>query len=132
VPATNSSPGRILVIEDDPRLASLVSEYLGEAGYRVTVAETGAAGLNRAARETFDALVLDLMLPDMDGLDVCCKLRADWALPILMLTARGDAMDRDEVARLAISFNSAATRIEEPINAHTMLLANRLVCPCQR
>jgi len=94
VPTANFASGRILLIEDDPRLASLVSEYLGEAGYRVVVAETGAAGLDRAARESFDALVLDLMLPDMDGLDVCRRLRADSVLPILMLTARGDAMDR--------------------------------------
>jgi len=94
VPALPSPASRILLIEDDPRLASLVSEYLGEAGYRVTVEGTGAAGLDRAAREPFDALVLDLMLPDMDGLDVCRRLRAGSALPILMLTARGDAMDR--------------------------------------
>jgi len=94
VPTANTASGRILLIEDDPRLAALVSEYLGEAGYRVVVAETGAAGLDRAAREPFDAVVLDLMLPDMDGLDVCRRLRADSVLPILMLTARGDAMDR--------------------------------------
>jgi DNA-binding response OmpR family regulator len=93
--STPPSPaGRILLIEDDPRLASLVSEYLGEAGYRVIVEASGAAGLDRAARESFDALVLDLMLPDMDGLEVCRRLRADSGLPILMLTARGDAMDR--------------------------------------
>ena len=91
--AQNSS-SRILLIEDDARLASLVSEYLGEAGYHVSVAATGAAGLSRAVHESFDAVVLDLMLPDMDGLEVCRKLRADSALPILMLTARGDAMDR--------------------------------------
>jgi DNA-binding response OmpR family regulator len=94
VPAIPSAASRILLIEDDPRLASLVGEYLGEAGYRVTVEATGAAGLDRAAREPFDALVLDLMLPDMDGLDVCRELRAGSSLPILMLTARGDAMDR--------------------------------------
>jgi two-component system phosphate regulon response regulator OmpR len=94
VPTSAPSANRILLIEDDPRLAALVAEYLDDAGYRVSVAETGAAGLARAAREPFDALVLDLMLPDMDGLDVCRKLRADSALPILMLTARGNAMDR--------------------------------------
>jgi two-component system, OmpR family, phosphate regulon response regulator OmpR len=94
VTAANSNSGRILLIEDDPGLASLVGEYLGEAGYRVTHAATGGAGLERAAREPFDALVLDLMLPDMDGLDVCRQLRANSGLPILMLTARGDAMDR--------------------------------------
>lgn len=88
------SATRILLIEDDLRLAGLVAEYLGEAGYRVSVAETGAAGLARAVQEPFDALVLDLMLPDMDGLEVCRKLRADSTLPILMLTARGNAMDR--------------------------------------
>jgi len=85
---------RILLIEDDPRLAEMVKNYLGEAGFSVTVSPLGAAGIALEARETFDALVLDLMLPDMDGLEVCRKLRADSALPILMLTARGDAMDR--------------------------------------
>ena len=94
VPTPPASSSRILLIEDDPRLAALVSEYLGDAGYRVTVTETGESGLAHAKREAFDALVLDLMLPDMDGLDVCRKLRAASALPILMLTARGDAMDR--------------------------------------
>src|SRR5205807_5386458 len=87
-------PERILLIEDDPRLAEMVSEYLGEAGFRVSIAATGRAGLERLAREPFDALVLDLMLPDMDGLDVCRRLRARADVPILMLTARGDAMDR--------------------------------------
>ena len=94
MPATRSPISRILLVEDDPRLAALVGEYLGEAGYHVSVAKTGAAGLERAAREAFDALVLDLMLPDIDGLEVCRRLRAVSPLPILMLTARGDAMDR--------------------------------------
>jgi len=87
-------PQRILLIEDDARLAAMVAEYLGGAGYRVEVAETGRAGLERLAREPFDAAVLDLMLPDMDGLDVCRALRARSPLPVLMLTARGDAADR--------------------------------------
>jgi len=85
---------RILLIEDDARLAAMLAEYLGEAGYRTAVAATGAAGLQMAAQQPFDALVLDLMLPDMDGLDVCRQLRATRELPILMLTARGDAADR--------------------------------------
>ena len=89
---------RILLIDDDPRLAEMVSEYLGQAGFRVTIAPNGGAGLERLAREPFDALVLDLMLPDMDGLEVCRQVRAAAAgtseIPILMLTARGDAMDR--------------------------------------
>ena len=89
---------RILLVDDDPRLAEMVSEYLGGAGFRVTIAPDGRAGLERLSRTPFDALVLDLMLPDMDGLDVCRQVRASSAsgsaIPILMLTARGDAMDR--------------------------------------
>ena len=85
---------RILLIEDDPRLAEMVKNYLGEAGFAVSVAGNGAAGIALEARETFDALVLDLMLPDMDGLEVCRRVSARGETPILMLTARGDAMDR--------------------------------------
>jgi DNA-binding response OmpR family regulator len=85
---------RILLIEDDPRLAAMLSQYLGEAGFSVTHAGAGAAGLALAARAAFDVLVLDLTLPDMDGLEVCRQLRAKSDLPVLMLTARGDAMDR--------------------------------------
>jgi two-component system, OmpR family, phosphate regulon response regulator OmpR len=85
---------RLLLIEDDARLAEMVRDYLGGAGFRVSHAANGAAGLALHAREAFDAIVLDLMLPDMDGLDVCRQVRARAATPILMLTARGDAMDR--------------------------------------
>jgi DNA-binding response OmpR family regulator len=72
----------------------MVSEYLGEAGFRVSVAGSGRSGLEWLAREPFDALVLDLMLPDMDGLEVCRQWRAKSDTPVLMLTARGDATDR--------------------------------------
>jgi DNA-binding response OmpR family regulator len=85
---------RILLIEDDARLAEMVRDYLTQAGFRVARAANGSAGLTVHAREAFDAIVLDLMLPDMDGLDVCRQIRARAATPILMLTARGDAMDR--------------------------------------
>ena len=85
---------RILLIEDDARLAGMVSEYLAGAGFRVSVAGRGEAGIEKLACEPFDALVLDLMLPDMDGLEVCRRVRAENDVPILMLTARGDAADR--------------------------------------
>jgi DNA-binding response OmpR family regulator len=85
---------RILLIEDDSRLAGMVKDYLGEAGFSVAIAATGSAGLTMQAREAPDAIVLDLMLPDMDGLDVCRQIRRRAATPMLMLTARGDAMDR--------------------------------------
>lgn len=85
---------RILLIEDDPRLARMVQDYLSEAGYRVQHALTGKEGIAMTTRDTFDALVLDLMLPDIDGLEVCRQVRAKSQTPVLMLTARGDAMDR--------------------------------------
>ena len=85
----------VLLIEDDARLGELLVEYLSEAGFIVRHALTGALGLALAQAEPApDVVVLDLMLPDMDGLDVCRQLRARSAIPILMLTARGDAMDR--------------------------------------
>lgn len=85
---------RILLVEDDGRLAEMVKNYLGDAGFRVTIAGSGRSGIAAHEREPFDAMILDLMLPDMDGLDVCREIRARAATPILMLTARGDAMDR--------------------------------------
>ncbi len=85
---------RILLIEDDARLAEMVKNYLGGSGFSITIAPTGRAGLGLYGRQEFDALILDLMLPDMDGLEVCRKIRAEAQTPILMLTARGDAMDR--------------------------------------
>jgi DNA-binding response OmpR family regulator len=85
---------RLLLVEDDPRLAEMLLEYLGQAGFSVTHASLGAAALAKIDAATYDAVVLDLMLPDMDGLDVCRKLRARYDTPVLMLTARGDAVDR--------------------------------------
>jgi DNA-binding response OmpR family regulator len=86
--------GRILIIDDDQRLAGMVADYLGGAGFRVIPAHTATEGQQRLKREQFDALILDLMLPDADGLEVCRRIRQTSEVPILMLTARGDAMDR--------------------------------------
>lgn len=85
---------RILLVEDDTRLAEMLVEYLGEAGFRVAVATGGTSALEQLANADFDAVVLDLTLPDIDGLDVCRQLRARSDTPVLMLTARGDATDR--------------------------------------
>jgi two-component system, OmpR family, phosphate regulon response regulator OmpR len=85
---------RNLLVEDDPRLAEMLLEYLGQAGFGVTVASLGATALERLNEADYDAVVLDLMLPDMDGLEVCRRLRARCDTPVLMLTARGDAIDR--------------------------------------
>src|SRR5258708_20522812 len=85
---------RILLVEDDPRLADVCSSDLGQAGFAVTVAPLGATALEKLSEADYDAVVLDLMLPDMDGLNVCRQLRAKYDTPVLMLTARGDAVDR--------------------------------------
>jgi DNA-binding response OmpR family regulator len=85
---------RVLVVEDDARLAEMLSEYLGQAGFRVALASLGSMALRQVAEASYDAIVLDLMLPDMDGLDVCRHLRSRSDIPVLMLTARGDAVDR--------------------------------------
>ena len=84
----------VLLIEDDARLAEMVRDYLGGFGYSITIARTGTQGLAEHERDGFDAVILDLMLPDTDGLEVCRRLRAKSAVPILMLTAKGDPMDR--------------------------------------
>ena len=87
-------PERILLIEDDERLSAMLSEYLESMGFEARVARDAASGLESLARGPFDALVLDVMLPDRDGFDVCREVRARSDVPILMLTARGDETDR--------------------------------------
>jgi len=85
---------RVLLVEDDARLAGMVADYLGEAGFRAVIAATGGDAQRLLKGEGFDAVILDLMLPDTDGLDLCRHIRAESAIPILMLTARGDPLDR--------------------------------------
>ncbi len=84
----------ILLVEDDTRLAEMVASYLGGNGFDVTVVETGEQALEHHERGGFEAIVLDLMLPGIDGLDVCRRMKALSGLPIIMLTAKGDPMDR--------------------------------------
>lgn len=84
----------LLLIEDDERLAQMICDYLEGAGFRMRHSNTGAAGLSLHKEHPFDAIILDLMLPDVDGLDVCRTIRSEAQTPILMLTARGEAMDR--------------------------------------
>jgi two-component system, OmpR family, phosphate regulon response regulator OmpR len=85
---------KILLVEDDPRLARMVEDYLREGGFSVMHAASGKGGVEMAQRTPFDAIILDLMLPDIDGLEVCRQIRTQARTPILMLTARGDALDR--------------------------------------
>jgi DNA-binding response OmpR family regulator len=84
----------ILVVEDERKIAQLVRDYLAHAGFRVTVAYDGETALTAARRQPPDLVVLDLGLPGRDGLDVTRELRRFSAVPIVMLTARGDETDR--------------------------------------
>ena len=89
---------QLLMIEDDARLADMVSAYLGQSGYLVTHAGDAQSGLTHLQANGSDLVILDLMLPDMDGLEVCRRIRAlpgaVGRTPVLMLTAKGDPMDR--------------------------------------
>jgi two-component system phosphate regulon response regulator OmpR len=85
---------RILIIDDDVRLAEMLAHYLGGRGYVADHRETGRRGLEALESREYEAVILDVMLPDLDGFEICRQIRARSQIPILMLTARGEAMDR--------------------------------------
>src|SRR6185369_6601900 len=85
---------RILLIDDDVRLFELLKSYLDQNGFTVTVAPDGRKGLAALEAGTFDAVLLDIMMPGMDGIEVCKRVRAKSNIPIVMLTAKGDETDR--------------------------------------
>jgi DNA-binding response OmpR family regulator len=85
---------RILIIDDDQRLSEMLSEYLQNRGFEVAAHGDAASGMAALRRTPFDAVILDVMLPDLDGFDVCKGIRAELSVPIIMLTARGDEYDR--------------------------------------
>jgi DNA-binding response OmpR family regulator len=93
---TSASPGntRVLIIDDDERLNALLKNYLGRFGFSVRTETHPDAGLHALRTDPPDLLVLDVMLPETDGLAVCRKVRETSRLPIIMLTARGDVADR--------------------------------------
>ena len=86
--------GLVLIIDDDRKLAAMLVEYLRPRGLAADTAGDATRGLAMLARGAYDAVVLDVMLPDLDGFEVCRRLRASSDVPILMLTARGDPEDR--------------------------------------
>jgi DNA-binding response OmpR family regulator len=91
---SSSAHQRILVVEDEANIASFVAMYLKKAGFDVTVARNGSEALMKAGTEAPALIVLDLMLPDVDGIDVCRRVRQRSDVPILMLTARDDDVDK--------------------------------------
>jgi two-component system response regulator CpxR len=85
---------KILVIDDDVELCALLREFLQREGFQVDIAHDGKAGLEKVSRETPDLIVLDVMLPGMDGFEILRRLRQQGRIPVLMLTARGEDVDR--------------------------------------
>lgn len=107
-----SKPTRILLIEDDVQLASLVSEYLREHEFQVNVDHRGDSGAERILRDAPDLVVLDVLLPGLNGMDVCRQVRAQYSGPILMLTARDD--DVDEIIGLELGADDYVKKPVEP------------------
>jgi DNA-binding response OmpR family regulator len=89
-----SQPQTILVVEDEASIASFVSLYLKNAGYAVRAVATGGGALNHVAAEMPSMIILDLNLPDMDGIEICRRIRKSSDVPILMLTARDEDVDK--------------------------------------
>ena len=89
-----TQPQTILVVEDETSIASFVALYLKNAGYGVKAATTGSAALNALAAESPALIILDLNLPDMDGIEICRRVRKSSDVPILMLTARDEDVDK--------------------------------------
>jgi DNA-binding response OmpR family regulator len=102
----------ILVVEDDASLAAWICDYLSQHNYRVTLATTGTMAVQRIAADKPDLVVLDLMLPEKNGFDVCREVRQFFAKPILMMTASGDEVD--EVLGLELGADDYITKPVKP------------------
>jgi DNA-binding response OmpR family regulator len=104
--------GDVLVVDDDPTVTDVVRRYLERDGYRVRTAADGRAGLAAALGAPPSVLILDLMLPELDGLEVFRRLRAQQPVPVIMLTARGDEEDR--IAGLELGADDYLTKPFSP------------------
>jgi DNA-binding response OmpR family regulator len=103
---------RVLVVDDEPIVTEVVQRYLMREGFQVDVAADGVAGLKRAREGTPDLVVLDLMLPELDGLEVCRQLRGESSVPIIMLTAKGE--DGDKILGLGLGADDYLTKPFSP------------------
>ena len=115
------------MIEDDESLAAMLAEYLGGVGFDVSAHADAESGLAALRRGPFDAMILDVMLPDLDGFEVCRRVRANSTLPILMLTARGDETDR--IVGLELG---ADDYLPKPFNPRELLARLRAILRRQR
>jgi DNA-binding response OmpR family regulator len=110
------------MIEDDETLSGMVGEYLGARGIEITSRPEAESGLKLLKKNGFDALILDVMLPDLDGFEVCRRVRSDSDIPILMLTARGE--DTDRIVGLELG---ADDYLPKPFNPRELLARLRAI-----
>src|SRR6185295_11133906 len=119
-PAGATAPGsegtmsgeRVLVVDDEPIVTEVVQRYLIREGYQVSVAADGRAALKEARDGAPDLVILDLMLPEIDGLEVCRQLRSESSVPIIMLTAKGE--DSDKILGLGLGADDYMTKPFSP------------------
>jgi len=116
---TESAPkGHVLIVDDDPNALEILSRMLAREGYTCKTAESGQIGLDLLAREPFDVIVLDVMMPNMDGLQVCERLRSNATLrsiPVILLTAKDDMETRARGMALGVS-----EYLTKPLNKHEL------------
>jgi len=104
--APSIKKSRVLIVDDDPHALEILSRLLGREGYECRTVDSGQGCLDILARESFDVIVLDVMMPNMDGLQVCEKLRANQAtraIPVILLTAKDDMETRSRGMALGVS-----------------------------
>jgi DNA-binding response OmpR family regulator len=127
-------PGRIVVVDDDPTVADVVGRYLVRDGHTVECVHDGHEALRRIAEQQPDLVVLDLMLPGIDGLEVCRRLRERWPIPVVMLTALGDETDR--LAGFEIGADDYVTKPFSPrelaMRVRSVLRRSRSAAPVDR
>ena len=127
--------GKILIIEDEEAIADLEKDYLELSDFEVEIEHTGNAGLQKALEKDFDLVILDLMLPEMDGFEVCRKIREEKNIPILMVSAKKD--DIDKIRGLGLGADDYMTKPFSPselvarVKAH-MARYDRLVGSSQK
>ncbi|HEV3313064.1 MAG TPA: response regulator transcription factor [Chloroflexota bacterium] len=105
---TSGSKGQILVVDDEPNIARLIRMYLDREGFETVVASSGAEALARVASHKPALVILDIMLPDVDGLEVCREIRRESGVPIIMLTAREG--DEDKIVGLELGADDYVTK----------------------
>ena len=121
---------RILIVEDEESIADLERDYLELSGFQVEVANDRETGLNKAMKEEFDLIILDLMLPEVDGFDICRQVRQEKNTPIIMVSAKKD--DIDKIRGLGLGADDYMTKPFSPselvarVKAH-MDRYNRLI-----